>query len=85
MATTQITLNETNRVKVLDLSQRLGKTPDELVNEVVEKYVAAESLSGKAAEENPRLRALGMYKGQIWMADDFNAPLSDGELKDWGL
>jgi len=26
-----------------------------------------------------------MFKGQIWMSEDFNAPLSEEELKDWGL
>ncbi|HWE94678.1 MAG TPA: type II toxin-antitoxin system prevent-host-death family antitoxin [Tepidisphaeraceae bacterium] len=37
------------------------------------------------AEDNPRRRARGMFKGQIWMSDDFNAPLTDDELKEWGL
>jgi prevent-host-death family protein len=30
-----------------------------------------------------RLR-VGNWKGQIWMSADFDAPLSEGELKDWG-
>lgn len=30
-----------------------------------------------------RLR-LGMWKGKIWMSDDFDAPLSPEELKAWG-
>lgn len=30
-----------------------------------------------------RLR-LGMWKGEIWMSPDFDAPLSDEELKAWG-
>lgn len=30
-----------------------------------------------------RLR-LGMWKGEIWMSPDFDAPLSDDELKAWG-
>ncbi|SRR5579871_4816549 len=29
--------------------------------------------------EKPK-RTLGLYKGQIWMADDFNAPLPDDIL-----
>lgn len=37
------------------------------------------------ADENPRHKGHGMFKGQIWMADDFNAPLTDEELKEWGL
>ena len=27
---------------------------------------------------------LGSLKGQIWMSPDFDAPLSDEELKAWG-
>ena len=30
-----------------------------------------------------RLR-VGNWKGQIWMSPDFDAPLTDEELKDWG-
>ncbi|MGB7158572.1 MAG: type II toxin-antitoxin system prevent-host-death family antitoxin [Tepidisphaeraceae bacterium] len=37
------------------------------------------------AEENPRERVFGMFKGKIWMSDDFQAPLTDEELKDCGL
>jgi prevent-host-death family protein len=31
-----------------------------------------------------RLR-LGMWKGKIWMSPDFDAPLSEEELKEWGF
>ena len=37
------------------------------------------------AEDNPRARVAGMFKGQVWMADDFSAPLTDQELRDLGL
>ncbi len=37
------------------------------------------------AEDNPRERVFGMFKGKIWMSDDFQAPLTDDELKEWGL
>ena len=30
-----------------------------------------------------RLR-VGNWKGQIWISPDFDAPLTDEELKDWG-
>ena len=33
--------------------------------------------------QKKRLR-LGMWKGKIWMSPDFDAPLSDEELKAWG-
>ena len=36
-------------------------------------------------DSNPRLRMHGMFEGQIWMSDDFADPLTDDELKDWGL
>ncbi len=38
-----------------------------------------------SAEESPRRKGHGMFKGQAWMADDFQAPLTEEELKDWGL
>jgi hypothetical protein len=28
-------------------------------------------------QENPRLKLYGAYRGKIWMADDFDAPLDD--------
>ena len=37
------------------------------------------------AEDPERRRALGMFRGEIWMSPDFNDPLSDEELKEWGL
>ena len=37
------------------------------------------------AEDNPRARVAGMFKGQVWMSDDFQSPLTEEELKDWGL
>lgn len=36
------------------------------------------------APAKKRLRT-GDWKGRIWMSDDFDAPLSDGELKEWGF
>jgi prevent-host-death family protein len=35
--------------------------------------------------DNPRRSVHGMYEGQIWMSDDFTAPLTDDELKVWDL
>ena len=37
------------------------------------------------ADDNPRASVAGMFKGQIWMSPDFNAPLTEEELKEWGL
>jgi len=35
------------------------------------------------ATRQARQRAFGMFKGQVWMSDDFNAPLSEEELREW--
>jgi prevent-host-death family protein len=37
------------------------------------------------ASDNPRERVFGEFAGKIWMSEDFQAPLTDEELKDWGL
>ena len=37
------------------------------------------------ADDNPRASVAGMFKGKIWMSPDFNAPLTEEELKEWGL
>lgn len=37
------------------------------------------------ADSSPRRKGLGMFKGRVWMSDDFANPLTDEELKDWGL
>lgn len=37
-----------------------------------------------SAEDPERRRALGMSRGRIWMSPDFNAPLIEEELKEWG-
>lgn len=32
---------------------------------------------------HPTRRKLGAWKGQIWMADDFDAPLPDEQARAW--
>jgi prevent-host-death family protein len=36
-------------------------------------------------DANPRLKAFGMFKGRVWMSPDFDAPMSEEELREWGL
>jgi antitoxin (DNA-binding transcriptional repressor) of toxin-antitoxin stability system len=36
-------------------------------------------------EEAARRRGFGMFKGRVWVSDDFDAPLTDEELKGWGM
>jgi prevent-host-death family protein len=31
----------------------------------------------------PGKRAFGLFKGRVWMADDFDAPLPEEELREW--
>jgi antitoxin (DNA-binding transcriptional repressor) of toxin-antitoxin stability system len=38
-----------------------------------------------STEDPDRRAAFGSMKGEIWMADDFNAPLPDDVLADWGI
>jgi prevent-host-death family protein len=33
--------------------------------------------------EGSRKRVRGMWKGKVWMADDFTAPLPEDELREW--
>ncbi|MGH7841646.1 MAG: type II toxin-antitoxin system Phd/YefM family antitoxin [Candidatus Binataceae bacterium] len=37
------------------------------------------------APARKKKRKLGWMKGQIWMSEDFNAPLSDEDLRLWGM
>ncbi len=52
----------------------------------ISKEFAANGSGPETDDEDPERRAsLGSMKGQIWMADDFNAPLPDDVLADWGM
>jgi prevent-host-death family protein len=62
-----------------------------LVEEAAE---GAEIIIAKAGKPRARLvpcaparkpRKLGWMKGKIWISDDFDAPLSDAELRLWGM
>ena len=74
----------------LELAQAKGRF-DELLNrarageEIVFLDGGQPVVKLVPAQDNPRARVAGMFKGQIWMSDDFSAPLTDEELKDWGL
>ena len=37
------------------------------------------------APAHKKPREFGWLKGQIWISDDFDAPLSDEELRLWGM
>lgn len=74
----------------MDVSEAAGKLADLIkLAQTGEEVVIADQGQPVArivaADENPRAAIFGMYKGQIWMSDDFNAPLTDEELKEWGV
>lgn len=35
------------------------------------------------AGPNPRLASFGLLRGKLWLADDFDAPLPEDELREW--
>ncbi len=35
--------------------------------------------------EKPKKRPTGIYRGKIWMAPDWDAPMTDEELAEWGI
>ena len=44
------------------------------------KFIKAEGMKAadaKSEMEYSKVRKAGLYRGQIWMADDFDAPLSE--------
>ena len=36
-------------------------------------------------KKNDIASTLGMWKGKVWMSDDFDAPLPPEMLKEWGV
>jgi prevent-host-death family protein len=74
----------------LDVKEASGKLTDLLARarageEVVIVEDGKPAVRLVAADQSPRRKGQGMFKGQVWMSDDFSAPLTDEELKEWGL
>lgn len=36
-----------------------------------------------SADADEQRRGFGMFKGEVWVAEDFDAPLSEEELGEW--
>ena len=74
----------------LDISEA-GENLAKLIARVRAGEEIVISESGKAvailipAEDPDRRAGLGMFRGQIWVSPDFDDPLSEEELKEWGL
>jgi prevent-host-death family protein len=74
----------------LDAKEASGKLTDLLARarageEVVIVEEGKPAVRLVPAEDSPRRKGQGMFKGQVRMSDDFNAPLNPEELKEWGL
>jgi antitoxin (DNA-binding transcriptional repressor) of toxin-antitoxin stability system len=78
MPETTIELSEVS-AKVPDMLDRLRKGEEFSITQ--EGKVIALLVP---AEDPERRRALGMCRGKIWISPDFNEPLSEEELKEWG-
>jgi prevent-host-death family protein len=79
---TQLDIREAGE-KLADLIARARAGEEVIISETGKPDVRLVPVS--APEENPRRKGAGMYKGQVWIAEDFDAPLTDEELKEWGL
>jgi prevent-host-death family protein len=44
---------------------------------------AGQPVARLVAAGEPRRRNLGAWKGKVWLADDFDAPLPDEHLRRW--
>jgi len=49
----------------------------------VVKLTSAADVGATDLDAEAAARGYGMYKGKIWMSDDFNAPLPEDELREW--
>ena len=60
------------------LEEKIKQIPQEYIAEVVNflDLLQYKIRAEQPAKEKPK-RQLGLLKGQIWMADDFDAPLED--------
>ncbi len=62
------------------LVEQIQRLPESLQQEAlhyIEGLVAKHTQSEQKPAEISRKNAFGIWKGQVWMADDFNAPLDD--------
>ena len=41
------------------------------------RFIKAESENAESAKARTAVRKAGLYRGQIWIEDDFDAPLDD--------
>ena len=63
-----------------DLLVKINALPAELQSEVgafVDRLLERFRTSGPAKEPEKKSRPIGLMRGEIWMADDFDAPLED--------
>ncbi|PSB58037.1 type II toxin-antitoxin system VapB family antitoxin [Chamaesiphon polymorphus] len=62
---------------LLEQIQRLPESVQQEALQYLEDLVAKHTRSTETHTKISRKDAFGIWKGQVWMADDFNAPLED--------
>lgn len=67
--------------QIQQLPESVQQEALQYLEDLVAKHTRWRSLpSGESTETHTKISrkdALGIWKGQVWMADDFNAPLED--------
>jgi Protein of unknown function (DUF2281) len=62
---------------ILEQLQKLPEPMQQKALEYIEALVAEHHQGEKGETRMSRKDAFGIWKGQIWMAEDFDAPLED--------
>ena len=65
---------ETMAHQLANLPLEIRRQVEDYIEFLLQKYPKKQA---DPSSENPRLRAYGLYKGRLKMADDFDAPLED--------
>ena len=62
---------------ILEQIQRLPESLQQEALQYIEGLVAKHDRQAQTSGTVDRKDAFGIWKGQVWMADDFDAPLDD--------
>ncbi len=62
---------------ILEQLQKLPEPMQQKALQYIEALVAEHHQGEREAPRTSRKDAFGIWKGQIWMAEDFDAPLED--------
>jgi Protein of unknown function (DUF2281) len=62
---------------ILEQIQRLPESLQQDALRYIEGLIAQHTQHQQTPTSIERINAFGIWKGQVWMADDFDAPLDD--------